>query len=389
MLKPFLNSTQIAEITASYLNANSLKSEIGVDAVQKSVLVHHHFVDLKSDIDIEYTYQSGSLDDDAYQAARAQYETHYRQYEIAKTQWHAADEAARRANNPKDPHAFGTVGTYAPRPTEPTSPNREDYIRWGEYYTETLSHQSRKTLPVQPELLPVVNKKSFESYTEMKYFLPATVAQTEGYVFSPMDPIHVKNTAASVHQKAAEDEVAVALKDYYHRNVTHRISRNRSSYAHLIAPIWDVTFNDDGKSKKMYIDEINGVIDGEKIDESKVWAAILGKHAVVLVAMCTGLMQIMGGFVAFLLAAFMQWGIFYGLYLYHKTSQKTSADLAKFLDFFYIRELANQADAKTAHHLDQYLIGLDAYEAFISYKKQRESALLQQSHSASFLALPS
>jgi hypothetical protein len=387
MLKPFLNSAQIAQISADYLNANSLKSEIGVDSVIKSELVHHHFIDLKSDIDIEYTYQSGSLDDDAYQAARAQYETHYRQYEIAKTQWHAADEAARRANNPKDPHAFGTMGTHAPRPHAPTEPKREDYIRWGEYYTETIAHQGRGTHPVQPERLPTIKGKSFESYSEMKHFIPASVAEQEGFVFTKIDPIHVKNTAAGIHKTAADAAVADALKDYYHRYVSQKISQNRSTYIDLIAPIWDVTFNDDGKSKKMYIDEINGVIDGEKIDESKVWAAILGKHAVVLVAMCTGLMQIMGGFVAFLLAAFMQWGIFYGLYLYHKTSQKPSADLAKFLDFFYIRELANQADAKTAHHLDQYLIGLDAYEAFISYKKQRESALLQHTFEDKFVAL--
>ncbi len=203
-----------------------------------------------------------------------------------------------------------------------------------------------------------------------------------------MNNISVKNTANTVHLKAAEVEVTQALKDYYHRNVTHRIIADRSTCADLIAPIWDVTFNDEGKSKKIYIDEINGVIDGEKIDESKIWTAIFGKHTVVLVAMCTGFMQLMSGFVAFLLAAFLQWGIFYGLYLHHKTSREPSAKLAKFLDFFYIRELANQADAKTAHQLDQYLIGLEAYDEFLAYKKQREVALLNQPLASAFIALP-
>lgn len=388
MIKPFLNPAQIAEICADYLNANSLKSTIGVDAIQKSELVHHHFIDLKSDIDIEYTYQSGRLDDAAYRTAEAQYESNYRQYQTAMTHWHAADEAARRANNPKDPHAFGTMGTYAPRPSAPTEPKREDYIRWGDYYTNTVSHQGRVTKPVQPERLPAIKGKSFESYDEMKYFVPASVAEAEGYVFAKIDPVHVKNAANAIHQKAAEVEVAQALKDYYHRNVTHHISQDRSTYADLIAPIWDVTFSDDGTSKKIYIDEINSVIDGEKIDESKVWGAIFGKHTLVLVALCTGLMQLMGGFVAFLFAALLQWGIFYGLYLYHKTSREPSADIAKFLDFFYIRELANQADAKTAHQLDQYLIGLEAYDEFIAHKKQREVALLNQSLTNAFIALP-
>lgn len=388
MIKPYFNATHIAYIAADYLNTNSLKSEIGSDCVKKSDLVHHHFIDLKSDIDVEYTYQSGSLDDAAYQTAQARYESNYQTYQVAMTQWRAADEAARRANNPKEPHAFGTMGTYAPKPHAPTEPVRSDYIRWGEYYTETTAYQGRVTKPVQPELLPKIKGKSFDAYGEMKHFVPASVAENEGFMFSKVDPILVKNLAASIHDAAANTAVTSALNDYYHRNVTYKIKRDRSTFVDLIAPIWDVTFEDDGKLKKMYIDEINGVIDGEKIDESKIWGAIFGKHTVVLVALCSGLMQVMGGFMAFICAGALQWAAFYGLYLYHKTSREPSADLAKFLDFFYVRELANQADTKTQHLLSQYLIGLDDYEAFVAYQKQRETVILSQSIHHTFSALP-
>jgi hypothetical protein len=388
MIKPYLNASHIASITADYLNTNSLKSEIGVDCVKKSELVHHHFIDLKSDIDIEYTYQSGRLDDAAYQSARARYESDYHTYQVAMTQWHAADEAAKRANNPKNPHAFGTMGTHAPRPHAPIEPVQSDYIRWGDYYTETITHQNRVTKPVQPERLPRIKDKPFESYAEIKHFVPAALAEQEGFTFTKVDSALVKGVASSVHDAAASAAVTKALEDYYHRNVTYKISHDRSTYADLIAPIWDVTFEDDSKLKKMYIDEINGVIDGEKIDESKIWTAIFGKHAAVLVALCAALMQVMGGFLAFICAGALQWAAFYGLYLYYKTSRDPSDSIAKFLDFFYIRELANQADAKTQHQLGQYLIGLEDYEQLIAYQKQREAALSLRSTSTSFIALP-
>lgn len=379
MIKPFLTSTHIAQITANYLNDNSLKSEIGGDAVQKSELVLCQYIDLISDFDVEYTYQSGSLDRDAYDAAQMRYETSYQQYEIAMLNWQAADEAAKRANK---------SGTVALRPNRPQKPNPDDFVRWGDYYTKTTTHKGNVRKVVKSDRLATIGKKSFDSYDESKHLIPDHVAEKAGYVFSKLDVELVKKTVQTIHKPLAISVVTDALKEYYHRDVSHCIVRDRSTYQGLIAPIWEVNFIDDSKTKKLYIDEINGIIVGEKIDESSIWAAIFAKHLTVMFLLCYSLMQTMGGFWAFISALILQWAGFYGLYLHNKTAQKPSSAIAKFLDFFYIRELANQADTKTQSQLWRYMIGLDDYEAFDTYQKERVNALTSQSNAKHFVNVP-
>jgi hypothetical protein len=385
-MKTLLNSEQIAQIAIIYLNKNSLKSEIAVDCIQKSELVHHHFINLKSKLTIEYTFQHGRLDDEAYRRAQDNYEIQYQQYQTAKTLWIAADEAARRAESP----GFGGLkrGTSAPEPRSPTEPSQTDYIRWGDYLSETTAHEGTLLKPVQPELLPGINKKLFDSYAEVNFFVPTALAEASGFVLKKVDPQLIKNVAHQIHDAAAKVAVDKALEDYHHRNMTYCITQDESTYADMVLSIWDVTFEDDKKLKKIHIDEINNVIDGEKIDESKMWGAIFAKHAALLVVLCSAMMQFMGGFVSFLGALVLQWGAFCGLYLYHKTSAKPSADLAKLLDFFYIRELANQPNTKTQHLLDNYLVGLDAYDALMASQKERRKLLLEHQIKLTFVPLP-
>jgi hypothetical protein len=271
-LSSILQSNEVKKICFNFINTyfnynNSIDFKI-VNATYKDNL----FTEYNSSVDVHYTYQSGYENTDAFNQAILEYERDYRQYQMAMNQIeaayanaHAEFEKAMQQNRtpPMRPRLI--------EPDKPRKPIQEDYMLWGDYVDGHI---------VKEDLNYVL------AIIERDFYAGAPYCNDEYLTRSINDhkaiPIKNYSTPALItelreHSKSVIDAyVSLAIDEgigeYYNRDKKATSIKKDIKFRFFCFPSWTVTVEYKNKPYYFYIDEINGLIDGDEIKQNVVFA---------------------------------------------------------------------------------------------------------------------
>lgn len=364
---PLLSKEALEKCAVSFLNSGSLKRVITSDKVVGAELKFHPFLELNAEFDVEYAYQKGVFDSSRFDQASQNYQIAYNQYVSAKSLHTQA------YNNAKDSQK---MNLFLNPPVEPTRPDKKDYVLWKERITEEAHFEGKLFQPVKPEYLPKINGKNYADSPDIKFSVPVQMIENTEFRVISSSHKEMNDLMQNYCESMAEKVAAEKVKGLQYRDLSNFVKINRSNYANTFLPLWEVTYDDNGKNKKIYIDELNNVICGEMIDESDIWLSIAGKHLSLFIGLWILLTE--GGqnnyFIALVSAILIQVTFFVLLKSSNTKNESKSGWSARILNFFHIKELSKSlvSNAKT-NSLDFHLREWDGYEKFTESRKQNLS----------------
>jgi hypothetical protein len=278
--------------------------------------------------------------------------------------WRIADEQSRRATG---------KGTNVPMPYIPDAPNEKDYVAWYEYETNQTKQTSYEF--IQLESKSVSKSESFYSKNDFRIYIPKSLIENSTYENYESNKNTLENAAIPFINKIKKKSVESALKNIIHRNVSSKITKNLSTYNEFFLPIWKITYEENNKSKYVYIDEINEVIFGDGLNDGKEVLKMLIKHSIffyLFYLMFNNLWDF-GAFITFIFTL-----IFYVLgFAFLKSKNDSQEDKRNWikgvLNFFYINEINQSEKIGPKESLIKYIDDLVMADRLTTYNKARKS----------------
>jgi hypothetical protein len=354
----FFTSSELQDIAFNYLNTNSIKRVIDKEDIKSSELKFFPFAEAKFNFQINYSYLKGEVNTTRFDQAMQTYEVAYQQYQNAKA------IHMTRVDNAKQGEKF-TLQYGAQAPTAPKKPKTKDFIEFNNLVTEFSECKEDLLIPQDNETTSNYELKTLFGYENVKLRMPAEFTEKSSENFDAESSINEECT--KIATKIANDKV----KKIEHRNLSVTISNNKSTYAKILHPLIEVSFSDQGTTRKIYIDEVNGVISGEKINESDIIFAMLFKHFFLLIIFWYAISTTaeLGNFASIILAVIFQISFFVILNKQNK-SKKNIKWLGNTLKFFYISEISTIKSKKPTHLLDSYFENFDRSKDYSNFKNE-------------------
>jgi len=283
-LSSILQSNEVKKICFNFINTyfnynNSIDFKI-VNVTYKEYL----FDEFNSSVDVHYTYQSGYENTDAFNQANLEYERDYRQYQMAINQIEAAyanayaeaDKAIQQGRTPlRKPRLI--------EPDKPRKPIQEDYMLWGDYVDGHIVKKDVKivtegkfdVLYLSSKVQDILNFDVNAAYCNYEY-LRRNIKDHKAI------PIMNYSTPDIVTELRAQSETVIdfqvdaaideGIGEYYNRDKKATSIKKDITFRFFCLPLWTVTVEYKNKPYLFYIDEINGLIDGDEIKENVVFA---------------------------------------------------------------------------------------------------------------------
>ncbi len=271
-LSSIFQSNEAKKICFNYINTyfnynNSIDFKI-TDATYKDNL----FCEYICSLDAHYTYQSGCEDSDALNQANLEYERDYRQYQMAMNQIETAyanarvefEKAIQQNRTPPDrPHLI--------EPDKPRKPKQDDYMVWGDYVDGHVEKEcERNVLPVGDrkfyEASPYCQTDNIDKFINEQKIIPVQINTT------PSVDFEIQKTSKKLIDLELDIAITDGIGDYYNRNKQATSKSTKVKYRFFCIPAWTITAEYKNKSYLFYLDELNGLIDGDEIKENVVFA---------------------------------------------------------------------------------------------------------------------
>ena len=271
-LSSILQSNEVKKICFNFINTyfnynNSIDFKI-VNATYKDNL----FTEYNSSVDVHYTYQSGYENTDAFNQANLEYERDYRQYQMAMNQIEAAyANAQAEADKAIQQNRRPPMRPRLIEPDKPRKPIQEDYMLWGDYVDGHIVKEDLKYVlaiidrdfyagaPYCNDEYLKRNINDHKAIPIMNYSTPALITELREHSENVMD----------AYVSVAIDE---GIGEYYNRDKKATSIKKDIKFRFFCFPSWTVTVEYKNKPYLFYIDEINGLIDGDEIKQNVVFA---------------------------------------------------------------------------------------------------------------------
>lgn len=271
-LTSILQSNEVKKICFNFINTffnynNSIDFKITNVAYKDNL-----FCEYNCSADVYYTYQSGYENTDAFNQANLEYERDYRQYQMAENQveialanWRIEVDKAfeQKRMKPMRPHLI--------EPVPPKKPIQEDYMIWGDYVDgHIVKNDFKDLLPILDRKFyfdsPYCNDELINSCINDRKIIPVNNYTTES----------LKSELLEQSESVINGYVSIIIDEdigeYYNRDKKATSTSTEIKYRLFSLPAWTITVEYKNKPYYFYIDEINGLIDGDEIKENAVFA---------------------------------------------------------------------------------------------------------------------
>lgn len=361
MIKLYFDKKTISIIGANYLKSKLIKGTINKDIIKNIELKYQHFIEFKiNSSNLLYTYQKGCVDKNSFNVAIEHYKIQHAQYETQLAIYQAAEEAAQRQNS--------NTHTRISRPYPPSYPNEKSFVEWGDYTRGSIAYADNFLIPIKNEITPNFsgNFKSFAEYS--KYSIPINQINESEWACCPIEKKEIKQLFENTSDNKLIDAISKSLANIYHRDIKCIMTSSDYSYVETVLPVWQLSYEDKGIIKKIYIDEVNGLISGETINDNKVLITSLIKHLSLLSFLIFGLdffgvkepiTKALGCQILFMAALYLSKKI--------KTSKSWIIKLSEFFDIDAIPKLFVMPGTDFKNCFES----IEAYNNYISSRNQQ------------------